>query len=128
MAMTADVEQIFADAHLMRVAALSLMNSGDIRDAAEKAWCAVKRATDALITAETGAEPTTSTATSRGLRILSRENPQIKELSTTYYRYQADLHGQCFYYGFCDPIEEIIDSIRETDQFIARAERLAKGT
>ena len=39
MTMTADAARTFADARLMRNAALTLMNTGDIRDAAEKAWC-----------------------------------------------------------------------------------------
>ena len=45
---------IFADARSVHADALRLLESGDIRDAAEKAWCATKRATDALILAPHG--------------------------------------------------------------------------
>jgi hypothetical protein len=40
----------------MYVAALERLDPMDIRDASEKAWCAAKRATDALIVARTGEE------------------------------------------------------------------------
>ena len=42
------VPAIFADARAVHADALRMLESGDIRDAAEKAWCATKRATDAL--------------------------------------------------------------------------------
>ena len=125
MTMTADVARIFADARLMYGAATTLMNTGDIRDAAEKAWCATKRAADGMITAYTGDEPQTSAGTSRGFRELAKTHPSLDDLRSVYYRRQAVLHGQCFYYGLCDPVEEVIDLIRETEAFIAEAERLA---
>ena len=61
------VPAIFADARSLHADALRLLEAGDIRDAAEKAWCATKRATDALITARTGVEPEFSPDTTRGL-------------------------------------------------------------
>ena len=125
MTMTADVVRIFDDARLMHGAALTLMNAGDIRDAAEKAWCATKRAADGMITARTGEEPSTSTATGRGLDRIKREDPALAEFHSLYFRRQAALHGLCFYYGICDPIEEIIDFIRDTERVIADAERYA---
>ncbi len=124
MTMTADVARIFEDARLMYGAALTLMNTGDIRDAAEKAWCATKRAADGMITARTGTEPTTSAGTSRAFRTLTKDNPVLDGLQSLYYRRQAILHGQCFYYGLCDPIDETIQLIRETEDFIKEAERL----
>ena len=36
-----------------------MLEAGDLRDAAEKAWGATKRATDALILRYTGREPST---------------------------------------------------------------------
>ena len=44
------VDEIFTDARSMQAAAVERLEAGDIRDAAEKAWCAAKRATDALPT------------------------------------------------------------------------------
>ena len=54
------VEELFADARAMHGEALERLAVGDVRDAAEKAWCATKLATDGLILARTGR--------SRGLR------------------------------------------------------------
>ena len=127
MTMTADVARIFDDARLMHGAALTLMNTGDIRDAAEKAWCATKRAADGMIAARTGEEPTSSVGTSWGFRTLTKDDPALEGLQSLYYRRQATLHGQCFSYGFCDPIDEIIQLIRETEAFIADAARLAEA-
>ena len=47
MVATDRVTEIFADARAVHADALRLLAAGDIRDAAEKAWCATKRATDA---------------------------------------------------------------------------------
>ena len=51
------VQEMFDDARGMHGEALERLAAGDIRDAAEKAWCATKRATDALILARTGEDP-----------------------------------------------------------------------
>ena len=48
---------LFADARALHDAALGRLDAGDIRDAAEKAWCATKRAADGLIVARTGQTP-----------------------------------------------------------------------
>ena len=125
MTMTADVARIFEDARLMHSAALTLMNAGDIRDAAEKAWCATKRAADGMIAARTGREPTSSSDTSGSLRRIAEDSPEIAEFRLEYRERLGDLHGDCFYYGLCDPVENIIRMIRETEGFIAEAVRLA---
>ena len=52
-----DYAAIFADARAVHAQALERLEQDDIRDAAEKAWCATKRATDALILARTGENP-----------------------------------------------------------------------
>ena len=49
MTLTADVSVIFADARQVHAEAIERMEQGDIRDAAEKAWLATLRATNALI-------------------------------------------------------------------------------
>ena len=59
------VDEIFADARLMHAQAVEQLERGDIRDAAEKAWCATKRATDALILAIMGEGPGPTGFTSR---------------------------------------------------------------
>ena len=122
-----DAASVFADAHRMYDSALDRMAAGDIRDAAEKAWCAAKRATDALILARTGSLPPRSPDTSRGLRRLAESDPNTQTLHDRYFARQALLHGECFYTGLCDPIDATERLIRETIDFIRDAERLAAG-
>lgn len=121
----ADAVQVFADARRMHESALSQMAAGDIRDAAEKAWCAAKRATDGLILARTGEEPRRSTDTGSGLRALERQQPEAGSLRARYYERQGALHGECFYIGLCEPVEGIERLIRETADYIDDARRLA---
>ena len=123
---TAEVNpaSIFADAHSMDAAALDRLAAGDVRDAAEKAWCATLRATEALILARTGQQPGYSTTASRTLRSISRTDPTLRDLRIRYFDRQAALHGECFYHGFCDPIDtELL--IRETADYIRDAQHLA---
>ena len=72
MTTTTDVAQVFADAREMYLAALSRLSEGDIRDASEKAWCAAKRATDALVLARSGELPERSTDTGSSLRRIAK--------------------------------------------------------
>jgi hypothetical protein len=65
LTITREPAEIFADAEQIQEQAIRRIEEGDIRDAAEKAWCATKRATDALILARTGHEPEKSPVTSR---------------------------------------------------------------
>ena len=120
-----DATSVFADARRMQEAALERMAAGDIRDAAEKAWCAAKRATDALILARTGEEPRRSPDTGSGLRALERLEPAAGSLRARYYERQGALHGECFYIGLCEPVEGIERLIRETADYIEDARRLA---
>ena len=124
MAMTADAGRIFEDARLMSDAARTLLASGDIRDAAEKAWCSIKRAADALIAARTGTEPRTSSATWRQLRALTSEDPAVRQLLEAYREYQRSLHGKCFYYGECEPTGAIAAAIRDTAVYLRLVEQL----
>ena len=124
---TDNVKEIFDDAVAQHHAALERLAAGDIRDAAEKAWCATKRATDALILARTGREPESSTETSTGLRQLSGNDARIRSFSlvSRYYTRQGHLHGDCFYCGLCEPIDDTERRITETSEYIRDAEQLA---
>lgn len=128
MVVTSRVQEIFDDAKSMQQEALERMAAGDIRDAAEKAWCATKRATDALILSRTGREPENSRETASGLRQLSAGATEIRQLRLVarYYTWQGHLHGDCFYCGLCDPIAATIRRIRQTAPYIHDAERLAE--
>lgn len=118
--------RIFADARRMHSAALERMASGDIRDAAEKAWCATVRAAEALVMARTGEGPSTSTAAGRRLRVVSRTDPALRDLRRIYIERQTILHGECFYHDDCEP-DETRELIRETVDFIRGAEALAEA-
>ena len=117
------VDELFADARDMQAQAIDCFDRGDVRDAAEKAWCAVKRATDALILIRTGEEPVTTAATTNGLDALARRDPDTRMLQGRYYSRIYNLHGMCFYSGFCNDQTE--RRIRETAAYISDAEILA---
>ncbi len=121
-----DAAGVFTDAREMYAAALERLAQADIRDAAEKAWCAAKRATDALILARTGTLPPRSPDTTRGLRTLAAADPAFHSLRARYFERQAALHGDCFYTGWCEPIADTELLIRQTIEYIRDAEALAR--
>ncbi len=125
MVATGHVSAIFADARGVHAEALRLLAAGDIRDAAEKAWCATKRATDALILARTGVEPEISSDTTREVARLATEDDAVRPLRRRYFSKQSELHGACFYLGVCEPADEVERRIRETAEYVQDAERLA---
>ena len=118
-------DAIFADAHTLYDDALEMLELCKIRNAAEKAWGATKRATDALILARTGYEPERTPETSAELRALAGRDPSVRSLVGRYYSRQGVLHGDCFYMGLCEPLEDTERRIRETASYIGDAERLA---
>ena len=122
---SADTTPVFADAHRMHGAALQRMAAGDLRDAADKAWCAAKRAIDALILARTGNLPSKSPDTTRSLLRLAQDHPEMRSLQARYTERRDILHGDCFYTGLCEPTDAIERLIRETADFIQEAQTLA---
>ena len=123
------IHAIFQDARSLQVAAVERLEAGDIRDASEKAWGATKRATDALILAKTGEEPELTTETGARLRVLQSQDPRVRsaQMRRRYYVRQAELHGQCFYNGLCDPLEDTERLVRRTITYIDDAHALAAG-
>ena len=119
------VRFLFADARELYADALEQAAAGKLRNAAEKAWGATKRATDALIVARTGREPGTSRHTRRGLDTLQRTDPEFAPLWQTYEESQKFLHGQCFYRGEWDTDAEVLYQVNATLDYIQDAERLA---
>ena len=116
--------EIMADAHFLQQEAVRLLEQGDIRDAAEKAWCATLRATNALILAKTGEEPLRTPATARMLDDMASDDTRVRSLVGRYYSRQTSLHGDCFYLGL-PPTRHTERRIRETAKYIRDAERLA---
>ena len=122
----ANAARIFADARRMREAAVERMAEGDVRDAAEKAWCATVRATEALVLARMGQAPETSTAAGQRLRALVEEDRSLENLALRYHYRQVTLHGECFYHDYCQPV--VVERlIGETSDYVRDAERLARG-
>ena len=122
----ANAASIFEDARHMGDAAVERMAAGDVRDAAEKAWCATMRATEALVLARTGLEPGESIVASRRLRVLSLNDPSLLNLRDRYIARQEVLHGECFYHDYYNPAE-IDRFVNDTADFVRDAERLARG-
>ena len=122
----ANAARIFEDARRMGDAALERMGAGDVRDAAEKAWCATMRATEALVLARTEQEPDSSTAAGRRLRAIAKIDPSLWELRLSYLKRQRALHGDCFYHDDYEPavIERLI---AETADYVRGAESLAQS-
>ena len=122
----ANAARIFEDAHRMGDAALELLASGDIRVAAEKAWCATLRATEALVLARTGQEPGSPIEAGRRLRAVAMSDQTLCELRGRYFYRQAVIHDECLCQDCCQPalLERLI---RETADYISNAERLARG-
>ena len=124
---SADPTPIFADARQMYDSALERLAAGDIRDAADKAWCATLRATDALILARTGQQPPTSPTTTRAFLVLGESDPAVRGLQGRYFQMQSVLHGNCFYMGLCEPVEATKRLIRETDAYIRDTQTLSEA-
>ncbi len=117
------IDELFGDARYMQAQAVERLEHGDIRDAAEKAWRATKRATDALLLARTGERPGPTGLTSDGLDDLVASDPAAGSLQGRYYSRLSQLHGSCFYSGACNQHTE--RRIRETADYIVDAEALA---
>ena len=117
---------LLADARDLHQDALEMVEQDRLRNAAEKAWCATKRATDALILARTGDEPRSSGQTMRMIRQLRGQDPSLESLRVSYAHRQSFLHGAAFYDGILEPAEDIIRDVRETIDYIRDAETMAE--
>ena len=118
---------VFQDAWALYEDAIEDLSHGKLRNAAEKAWGATKRAADALILAWTGEGPELSARTTRGLHSLVSQDANIETLIGRYHTRASYLHGQCFYNGMCEPSGEVERRIRKTDNYISGAQGLASA-
>ena len=125
MVATKRARDILHDSRTLYQDALEMLEQGRIRNAAEKAWGATKRATDALILSQTGEEPPTTAASTTALLTLAGGSADYETLVGRYFTRISFLHGSCFYNGMCDPIPETERRIRETMDYIQDAETLA---
>ena len=114
--------EIFDDAGALYQSAIERLEVGDIRDAAEKAWGANKRATDALVLSLTGTEPGGMPGTTVELRRLITQHPEIESLIGQYLIARDFLHSYCFYMGMIEPLDDTERRIRGTIDYIRAAE------
>lgn len=125
MVTTDRVRDLFADAQVLYADALEMLDQGRLRNAAEKAWGATKRATDALVLARTTHEPQSAGGARRGLLSLSNTSPEFDLFRGQYHARSELLHVNCFYDGNCEPEMEMTALIVATNTYIRDAERLA---
>ena len=125
MATTTDrVSELFADTHELYDDALEMLAQGRLRNAAEKAWGATKRSTDAMVLARTGDEPQSAGQAHRALLRLSSNGPAFETFQGQYSTRSLLLHINCFYDGNCEPEAEMTALIRATDLYIQDAVNL----
>ena len=119
------VRELFADARSLQADALELLARGDVRNAAEKAWEATRKATDALVLAS-GEEPERTPESAQGILLLQAKDDLVREARMVgrYYTRQGHLHGDCFYAGLCEPIEGTERRTRKPAGYIDDTKRL----
>ena len=118
-----EVEKLFRDAEELYRKAVAEIEK-DIRDAAEKAWAATLKSTDAFILARTGEKPIRSDVTTDRLHELALEDSEVEALIGRYHTRSDFLHGRCFYTGVCPP-EPVKRRIIETKEYIEDVKKLA---
>ena len=109
------------DARSLHRDALEMLVQGRLRNAAEKAWGATKRATDALVLERTGREPTRTSQTSSGLKALARDGVIPGNMWDRFRDRVQYLHAQCFYDGRCYPADFMSALIQDTAGYIRDA-------
>ena len=119
------VSDLFADAQSLYDDALEMLAQDRIRNAAEKAWGATERATDAMLLARTGSEPQSAGDARRAMLRLSGSSPAINIFQGKYHIRSAWLYLDCYYDGNCEPREDMVALIRATDAYIRDAQALA---
>lgn len=118
--------ELLSDARAIHDDAMARLAVGDWRDAAEKAWCATRNATQAAILELYGAEMPRSTNIDAGIRSLARERGgEWIELRKNYTEVVYHLHIEAFYGGVYHM--DIPDLVRGVADYIDLIEGLADG-
>ena len=128
MSTTTDrVSELFQDAQSLYVDALEMLAQERLRNAAEKAWGATKRSTDAMVLARTGTEPQSAGQARRALLRMNSDGTEFERFHGLYSIRSELLHVNCFYDGNCEPEAEMSALIRTTDSYIQDARNLASA-
>lgn len=124
MLKSASARNLIVDARAVHNAAMARLEVGDWRDAAEKAWCAARNATEAAILEIYGVHSSRSTNIDAGIRALARERGgEWLELRRDYTEVVYHLHIEAFYGGVWH--DDIPDLVRGVANYVDRIASLA---
>lgn len=118
-------EALMRDARAMQEEAIGRLEAGDWRDASEKAWCAARNATQAVVLDIYGLDSPRSTNIGSGIRALARERGgEWVEMRKDYTEVVYHLHIEAFYGGVYH--DDIPDLVRGVSDYILRVGELAQ--
>ncbi|MEA2089909.1 MAG: hypothetical protein U9O89_04025 [Thermoproteota archaeon] len=123
---SSEADRALKDAESLYEESIKELKAKKIRKAAENAWAATLRATNALILSKTGKLPEYVPETRNQLEELALKDPEIEKLVGRFYTRETFLHGHCFYLGICPP-RPVERRIRETKQYIQDVKKLYKS-
>lgn len=122
-----EYKELFEDAENLYQEALKELEAGRLRKAAENAWGATAKATDALLQARAKVEIVRGLGRTRELYELTRKDPEVKALNFAreYNERILHLHGNCFYEGIYEiPGVDLKGLIIATGEYIQNAKKL----
>lgn len=126
--MLGEVETLLRDAEGLYQEALKELEAGKLRKAAENAWGATAKATDALLYARAKVEVVRGLGRTRELFKLARRDTEVEALmlAKEYNDRIVNLHGYCFYEGIYEiPDVDLKKLIVETGKYIENVKKLS---
>lgn len=126
-----EVNRVLKDAETLYREALKELEVGRIRKAAENAWGATAKATDALLYVRAKVEIVRGLGRTRELYKLAKADPEVMKLGFTkeYNDRLLHLHGNCFYEGIYEiPGVDLKRLILETGKYIENVKKLSSNT
>lgn len=126
-----EVEVLLRNAEILYQEALKELEAGRIRKAAENAWGATAKATDALLYARAKFEVVRGLGRTRELYKLAYADKEVERLNLIkeYNERILHLHGNCFYEGICRiPGIDLEKLIVETEKYIENAKKLSSNS
>lgn len=126
--MSDKIEMLLGDAESLYHEALKELEAGRVRKAAENAWGATAKATDALLYARAKVEIVRGLGRTRELYKLVKDDQEVRGLKLTkeYNDRILHLHGDCFYEGIYEiPDVDLKELIVETGRYIENVKKLS---
>lgn len=125
-----EVEMLLKDAEILYKEALKELEAGKMRKAAENAWGATAKATDALLYARAKVEIVRGLGRTKQLHKLAKADSEVGKLGLTkeYNDRILHLHGNCFYEGIYEiPDVDLKKLILETEKYMENVKKLSLG-